>query len=111
MCLYLIFLYSEFANVQHLPREGRDVELSHVLASSQNEEGISSKVSPHYLEAAHRPLSMPRDMVEYGRSILFTSTITSYYVYSTSSTKTVTALIATDSSSLLSCLPPGLTLC
>lgn len=92
---------------EKLPREGRDVDLTHVLASSKTDE--STPVQGDEV-SVHRGFGRPKaaNRMAYGRSIIVTSTITTYSLYVTSTTKTVTNLGA---STVLQCLPSGFVLC
>ncbi len=92
-------------NPLELPGEGRDVDASQLIVSSRNEEfGRSEEFDP-------ADLSFDRYFRKYRNVIVsftVTSTLTSYSVCYSPSTRTVTNLAATTA---LSCLPSGFTLC
>lgn len=88
-----------------LPKEGRDVDLTYLVISSQNEEEILPREthSKQTESSVDRYYRQNRNLFA---SFTVTSTLTTYSVSYSTSTRTVTNLAYT-----LYCVPTGFTLC
>ena len=100
-----------WTTIETFPNEASHVELGRLLVSSLNEESnklIAAPVRKQSEPSINRYLRENRKGQQ--RSIsLVTSTITTYSLYVTSSTKTVSTTFA--AAGVLSCVPSGFTLC
>jgi hypothetical protein len=90
-----------------LPTEGQNIDATHLVKSSLNEEGI------HGQESFPKQTSIDRYYFRQNRnfaiSITVTSTVTSYSVFYSTSSRIFSDKF--DGYGLLNCVPPGMNLC
>ena len=111
MGLYYLDILS-WTTIETFPKEASHVELGRLLVSSLNEESnklIAAPVRKQSEPSINRYLRENRKGQQQRSISLVTSTITTYSLYVTSSTKTVSTTFA--AAGVLSCVPSGFTLC
>ncbi len=97
-------------NVDILPREGRDIQMARLIVSSLNDRMALLSQKQQSESSVNRYLRQNQPTLQRNfDATTVTSTITTFSLYVTSSTKTISKDFAADG--VLSCLPSGFTLC